>query len=124
MLWTPEVHAELVKGEPAELRSKTRITAEQVLAIGLPDLTAAKIPTTDAELRMAEAELACAFALAGGVHALLPGVGATKLDERFDADGLRLRLRLPASMVGELDRRLRDLSRGAAVLTLHEADGG
>lgn len=43
IVWTPEVHAELVKGEPAELRSKTKITAEQVLAIGLPDLTERKI---------------------------------------------------------------------------------
>jgi hypothetical protein len=56
VIWTPEVHAELVKGEPAELRSKTKISAEQVLAIGLPDLTAAKIPSTETELRMAEAE--------------------------------------------------------------------
>ncbi len=56
VIWTPESHAELVKGEPAELRSKTKITAEQVLAIGLPDLTEAKLPTTDAEARMAEAE--------------------------------------------------------------------
>ncbi len=40
VVWTPEVHAELVRGEPAELRSKTKITAEQVLAIGLPDLAA------------------------------------------------------------------------------------
>ena len=38
VIWTPELHQELVKGEPAELRSKTKITAEQVLAIGLPDL--------------------------------------------------------------------------------------
>src|SRR6185436_5774768 len=36
ILWTPELHGELVRGEPAELRSKTKITAEQVLAIGLP----------------------------------------------------------------------------------------
>ena len=43
IVWTPEVHAELVRGEPAELRSKTKITAEQVLAIGLPDLTRTKI---------------------------------------------------------------------------------
>jgi len=56
VLWTPEVHAELVRGEPAELRSKTKITAEQVLAIGLPDLTATKIPATEAEVRAAEAE--------------------------------------------------------------------
>jgi hypothetical protein len=65
VIWTPEVHAELVKGEPAELRSKTKITSEQVLAIGLPDLTATVLPTgekpekpekSEAEMRMAEAE--------------------------------------------------------------------
>lgn len=44
LIWTPEIHAELVKGEPAELRSKTKITAEQVLAIGLPDLTTHRLP--------------------------------------------------------------------------------
>jgi putative IMPACT (imprinted ancient) family translation regulator len=75
-------------------------------------------------LRQVEAELACDFALAGNVHALLAALGAQKLGEAFEPAGLRLRLRLPASMVGELERRLRDLSRGAAVLTLHEADGG
>lgn len=56
VIWTPESHAELVKGEPAELRSKTKITAEQVLAIGLPDLTEAKLAGSDAEQRMAAAE--------------------------------------------------------------------
>ncbi len=44
LIWTPETHAELVKGEPAELRSKTKISAEQVLAIGLPDLTTTSLP--------------------------------------------------------------------------------
>ncbi|HEY4181830.1 MAG TPA: helicase-related protein, partial [Kofleriaceae bacterium] len=57
LIWSPEVHAELVRGEPAELRSKTKITAEQVLAIGLPDLAAMPASTAGAlELRMAEAE--------------------------------------------------------------------
>jgi len=57
VLWTPEVHAELVKGEPAELRSKTKITAEQVLAIGLPDLAAKKTEdVSEADQRMADAE--------------------------------------------------------------------
>jgi hypothetical protein len=62
VMWTPEVHAELVRGEPAELRSKTKITAEQVLAIGLPDLAAAALPgaaptpTSELDQRMAEAE--------------------------------------------------------------------
>lgn len=44
LIWTPESHGELVRGEPAELRSKTKITAEQVLAIGLPDLTTTSLP--------------------------------------------------------------------------------
>lgn len=54
--WTPEIHAELVKGEPAELRSKTKITAEQVLAIGLPDLAETVLPGDEAAARRAEAE--------------------------------------------------------------------
>ncbi len=60
IVWTPEVHAELVAGEPAELRSKTKITAEQVLAIGLPDLTTAELPggtVSDARMAAAEASL-------------------------------------------------------------------
>ncbi|HEX4419273.1 MAG TPA: DEAD/DEAH box helicase [Kofleriaceae bacterium] len=56
IVWTPEVHAELVRGEPAELRSKTKITAEQVLAIGLPDLAAIKLAPDSVEARMATAE--------------------------------------------------------------------
>jgi len=44
VMWTPEIHDELVKGEPAELRSRTKITAEQVLALGLPDLTTTVLP--------------------------------------------------------------------------------
>ena len=75
-------------------------------------------------LHMREVEVACDFALAGSVHALLATVDATKQAETFAAEGLRLRLRLPAAMVGELERRLRDASRGAASLTLLEADGG
>lgn len=75
-------------------------------------------------VRMREVELGCDFGLAGSVHGLLGAVDATKLAEDFAPEGLRLRLRLPAAMVGELERRLRDLSRGAASLTLLEADGG
>ncbi|MBL0220821.1 MAG: DEAD/DEAH box helicase [Myxococcales bacterium] len=56
VVWTPEIHAALVGGEPAELRSKTKITAEQVLAIGLPDLTTAALPGDEAASRMAAAE--------------------------------------------------------------------
>jgi len=42
--WDAAEHAKLVAGEPAELTSRTRITAEQVLAIGLPDLAAQALP--------------------------------------------------------------------------------
>ncbi|MDX2093984.1 MAG: DEAD/DEAH box helicase [Kofleriaceae bacterium] len=56
IVWTPEMHADLVKGEPAELRSKTKISAEQVLAIGLPDLATETLPGDIVATRMAEAE--------------------------------------------------------------------
>ena len=63
LIWTPELHGELVRGEPAELRSKTKITAEQVLAIGLPDLNLAPAgadgtatPATELDARIAAAE--------------------------------------------------------------------
>lgn len=36
--WNPESHQELIEGEPAALSSRTNITAEQILAIGLPNL--------------------------------------------------------------------------------------
>ena len=39
VVWDEEAHKKLVEGEPESLKSKTRITAEQILAIGLPDLT-------------------------------------------------------------------------------------
>ena len=56
VIWTPELHGELVRGDPAELRSKTKITAEQVLAIGLPDLTATQIAPDGMAARLAAAE--------------------------------------------------------------------
>jgi uncharacterized YigZ family protein len=68
-------------------------------------------------VEMIEAELACDFSLAGAVHGLLVAVVAEKLAESFDEGGLRLRLRLPAAMYAVLAERLRDASRGAALLT-------
>jgi uncharacterized YigZ family protein len=69
---------------------------------------------------LVEAELRCEFALSASVHGLLAQFQADKQDESFDEQGLRLRLRLPASMVDGLTQRLRDLSRGAARLHLPE----
>lgn len=69
-----------------------------------------------------EIELRGDFSLAGTLHALLPGVGADKLDESFDGEGLALRLRLPATKVEELSARVRDLSRGGARLRRLDPD--
>jgi hypothetical protein len=55
LVWSPDTHAELVRGEPAELRSKTKITAEQVLAIGLPDLAALTPEASEATATVADA---------------------------------------------------------------------
>jgi putative IMPACT (imprinted ancient) family translation regulator len=76
--------------------------------------TAARVPI----VAMVEAELQCDFALAGAVHALLAAHSAEKLAESFAPDGLRLRLRLPATSLQVLADRLRDLSRGTARLQL------
>jgi putative IMPACT (imprinted ancient) family translation regulator len=67
-------------------------------------------------VEMVEAELRCDFALAGAVHGLLAASAAEKLAETFEIDGLRLRLRLPASSFAVLAERLRDASRGSARL--------
>jgi uncharacterized YigZ family protein len=63
-----------------------------------------------------ELELRCEFALAGAVHALLKTHGAEKTAEAFDTDGLVLGLRLPSDRHDDLQRALRDLSRGRARL--------
>ena len=44
VVYDAAAHRRLVDGEPAALESRTRITAEQVLAIGLPDLTQEVLP--------------------------------------------------------------------------------
>lgn len=74
-------------------------------------------------LSTVDANLICDFALANSVHSLLPAYSASKLGESFDEQGLRLRLRLPASMFGGLAQRMRDLSRGAATLEIIETTG-
>jgi RAD3-like DEAD/DEAH box helicase len=42
--WDHETMKRLVEGQPAALKSKTQITAEQILAIGLPDLARETLP--------------------------------------------------------------------------------
>ena len=50
----------------------------------------------------------------GAVHAAMAAHGAERLDEAFDADGLRIRLRLPADRADALALQLRDATRNRA----------
>ena len=50
----------------------------------------------------------------GAVHAALAAHGAERLDEAFDADDLRMRVRLPADRVDALAAQLRDATRNRA----------
>ncbi len=59
----------------------------------------------------AELEFACPFAHLGDAHAALNAAGASKSAESFDADGVNLRVRLPAARVDDLKTRLRDATR-------------
>ncbi len=61
--WDKAAHEALVKGKPAPLRSQTKITAEQILAIGLPDLTVEKLPGAEEEPKIEETGLPAALHL-------------------------------------------------------------
>lgn len=50
----------------------------------------------------------------GALHAAMAAHGAERLDEAFDADGVRMRLRLPADRVNALVDQLRDATRNRA----------
>lgn len=66
---------------------------------------------------LSEFDIASPFADLGAVHAALIAVDATRLDERFDADGAILRVRLPAEHADALALRLRDATRGRTRLS-------
>ena len=66
---------------------------------------------------LSEFDIACPFADLGAVHAALIAIDAARLDERFDADGAILRVRLPAEHAGALALRLRDATRDRARLS-------
>jgi uncharacterized YigZ family protein len=68
---------------------------------------------------MREMDLQCGFEDIGAVHAALAAHAAHKLAEEFTADGLRLRLALPATQVDALKAQLRDATRNRVCL----ADG-
>ncbi|MBB5014899.1 IMPACT family protein [Rehaibacterium terrae] len=67
-----------------------------------------------------EADIAAGFEHAGTLHTLLAQHQAEKLDEHYAADGLRLRIRLPADRLDALAAALRDATRGQARLETTE----
>lgn len=58
-----------------------------------------------------ELQFTCPFVNLGDAHAAINAVGAIKSDQYFDADGVTLRIRLPADRVDDLKNRLRDATR-------------
>lgn len=70
---------------------------------------------------MAEVEVEAPFDALGTVHALVAALDAHKLAEHFEAEGVRLRVRLPASDVDGLKTRLRDATRDR--VRVHPASG-
>ncbi|TZF88193.1 IMPACT family protein, partial [Cognatilysobacter lacus] len=60
---------------------------------------------------LAVARVRFAFADTGPVHAVIASLGAERLDEHFDGDGVELLLRLPADRLPALKAQLRDATR-------------
>lgn len=72
-------------------------------------------------IALSEIDITCPFADLGAVHAALNAMDAARLDERFDAEGAVLRVRLPAEHTEALALRLRDATRDRARLSLVQA---
>ncbi|HWN66340.1 MAG TPA: hypothetical protein VNM90_01810, partial [Haliangium sp.] len=66
VIWDELIHQQLVQGEPAALTSRTQITPEQVLLIGLPDLTEAVLPGSASKDAAASPGPAAGTASGGG----------------------------------------------------------
>lgn len=74
---------------------------------------APKLPLVD----RAAVVVRCDFAAAGVLRARLVDYGATKRDERADAEAVELAIDLPASRVDAFSRFVRDLTRGRGRVT-------
>jgi uncharacterized YigZ family protein len=61
-----------------------------------------------------ELELRAGFEDIGAVHAVLAACGAGKLEERFDSEGVVVRVSVAEDSVDDLRERLRDLTRDRA----------
>lgn len=70
-----------------------------------------------------DCELAFVFADTGAVHAALEAHAASRIDERFDAQGTRLWVRLPGDHLPALRDQLRDATRGRVRMIAPETPG-
>ena len=82
-----------------------------VRAYGAAAAECLRLAEKRALIEQVELEFACPFANLGDAHAALNAAGAIKSDERFDTDGVTLRIRLPADRIDDLKTRLRDATR-------------
>lgn len=73
---------------------------------------------------MRELDVRAGFDDLGAVHAALAGFGAEKLEERFDARGVRLRLALPLDRADALRAHLRDATRDRVQVDVAAGAGG
>jgi len=145
--WDPEEHQKLVQGEPAALQSKTKVTAEQILAIGLPDLRRSSLPgqsilqKEQAAEAVREAERARLVAEATGeapaqtspasevpadVATEAPpsdGVGTEPDEARLDILYVIDRLLLPDGQKAEAHKQLAMITRNLQALGVVDAAG-
>lgn len=63
-------------------------------------------------VELAEVRVECEFAALASLHARLPEFAASKADERYNAAGAEITLRLPRDRVAALAAYVRDLTRG------------
>lgn len=128
--WDAEVHKKLVEGQPATLVSRTKITAEQVLAIGLPDLSVEVLPG-QAILEKEAAKAAVAEAPAEEERPAVPEGPVTELSAPSDdAKARRLNIRtvidhllLPDHQKREAHKRLAQITRNLQALGVLDANG-
>ena len=82
--WDPEVHGKLVGGQPLPLRSKTVVTADQILAMGLPDLATEPLKTPSAEALPAGPEAEAPAKAADAAPASAPAPATEASDTQSD----------------------------------------
>lgn len=126
--WDEPAFTKIVEGEPAELKSRTRITAEQILAIGLPNLECELLPGE--EIIRQEAEEARKKAEAAGLEPPPLSVEARKIEAKVEAMTRRLNIRdvidkllLPEHEKFEAHRQLAQITANLQALGVLDAKG-